>query len=71
MSSAATPVENIPGDGESHSGAVRKVFAFPPESPFTFRPESFSPSARNRFHVRPGMAFTLARNPQALTACFQ
>jgi hypothetical protein len=49
-------VKAIPGQSE-------KPFAFPPESPFTFRPESRSPSARNRFHVHPGMAFTLARNP--------
>jgi hypothetical protein len=44
-------------------GAGRKPFAFPPESPFTFSPESHSPSSRNRFHVHPGIAFTLPRNP--------
>jgi hypothetical protein len=63
MSSAATPVEIIPGYRESHSGVERKPFAFPPESLFTFSPESCSPSPRNRFHVRPGTAFALGRNP--------
>jgi hypothetical protein len=57
-------VENIPGDGESHSGVERKPFAFPLESPFDFSPESRSPSPRNRFHVHRGIPFTLARNPQ-------
>jgi hypothetical protein len=51
------------GDRESHSGVGRKPFAFPPESLFTFRPESRSPSPRNRFHVDPRIAFTLPRNP--------
>jgi hypothetical protein len=45
-------------------GQARKPFGFPPESLFTFSQESFSPSPRNRFHVHPGIAFTLARNPQ-------
>jgi hypothetical protein len=63
MSSAALPVEIIPGHRESHSGFNEKPFAFPPESPFTFSPESFSPSPRNAFHVPPGIAFALPRNP--------
>ena len=49
-------VKTIPGYRE-------KPFAFPLESPFTFSPESCSPSSRNAFHVHPGIAFTLPRNP--------
>ena len=52
------------GHRESHSGVGRKPFAFPPESLFAFSPESRSPSPRNAFHVRPGILFTFARNPQ-------
>ena len=58
------PVEIVPGHRECHSGIARNPFAFPPESPFTFSPESRSPSARNDVHVHPGTAFTFARNPQ-------
>jgi len=56
VSSAAPPVKTIPG-------CYEKPFAFPPESLFTFSPESCSPSLRNAFHVHPGTAFTLPRNP--------
>jgi hypothetical protein len=49
-------VKTIPGQGE-------KLFAFPSEWPFTFSPESCSPSPRNGFHVHPGIAFTLPRIP--------
>jgi hypothetical protein len=64
MSSAAPPVEIIPGHRESHSGSERKLFAFPPESLFAFSQESCSSSPRNRFHVHPGIPFALPRNPQ-------
>ena len=40
------------------------LFAFSPGIPFTFSPESCSPSPRNVFHVPAGIAFTLPRNPQ-------
>jgi hypothetical protein len=60
---AAQPVEIIPGHRESHSGVERKTFAFPPESPFAFNPESCSSSPRNRFHVHPGIPFTLPESP--------
>jgi len=53
-------VKTIPGQRE-------KPFAFPPESPFTFSPESCSPLPRNAFHVHPGIAFTLPRNPHYIT----
>ena len=66
MSSAAVPVEIIPGHRESHSGIGRKPFAFPPESLFAFSPESCSSSPRNRFHVHPGIPFALPRNPHSL-----
>src|SRR5258708_241278 len=64
MSSAAQPVEIIPGHHESHSGIGRKPFAFPPESLFAFSPESCSSSPRNAFRVHPGILFALPRNPQ-------
>ena len=63
MSSAARPVEIIPGHRERHSGILRKPFAFPPESLFAFSPESCSSSPRNAFHDHPGIAFTFLRNP--------
>jgi hypothetical protein len=55
----------------NHSGLIVKTipgycenpFAFPPESLFTFTPESCSPSPRNAFHVHPGIPFTFLRNP--------
>jgi hypothetical protein len=49
---------------ENDSGKSEKPFAFPLESLFTFSPESCSPSPRNAFHVHPGIAFTIPRNPQ-------
>ena len=66
MSSAAKPVEIIPGHRESHSGVDQKPFAFPPESLFAFSQESCSSSPRNRFHVHPGIPFALPRNPVRL-----
>jgi hypothetical protein len=63
MSSAAQPVEIIPDHRENRSGLLRKPFAFSPGIPFTFSPESCSPSPRNVFHVPAGIAFTLPRNP--------
>jgi hypothetical protein len=63
MSSAAQPVEIIPGHRESHSGVQRKLFAFTPESLFAFSQESCSPSPRNRFRLHPGIPFALPRNP--------
>ena len=63
MSSAAVPLENIPGIVKAIPGSGEKPFAFPPESLFAFSPESRSPSARNRFHVHPGILFAFARNP--------
>jgi len=65
MSSAACPVEIIPGHRENDSGIARKPFAFPPESLFDFSPESCSSSPRNAFHDHPGIAFTFLRNPQS------
>jgi hypothetical protein len=64
MSSAAVPL-NHSGHPESHSGIRRKLFAFPPESLFTFGPESCSSSPRNRFRDHPGILFVLHRNPQS------
>jgi hypothetical protein len=40
MSSAAMPVENIPGIVKAIPGLGPKPFAFPPESLFAFSPES-------------------------------
>src|SRR5436190_9947437 len=68
MSSAALPVEIIPGDRENDSGVERKPFAFPPESLFAFSPESCSSSPRNAFRVHPGIPFALPRNPQSVPA---
>jgi hypothetical protein len=70
MSSAAVPVEIIPGYRESHSGIERKPFAFPPESLFAFSQESCSSSPRNRFHVHPGIPFALPRNPHSTSVRF-
>jgi hypothetical protein len=41
-----------------------KLFAFPPESAFTFRPECCSESQRNRVRLQSGIAFTFDRIPQ-------
>jgi hypothetical protein len=48
---------------KSIPGCCEKPFAFRPGTPFTFSPESCSPSPRNVFHVPAGIAFTLPRNP--------
>jgi hypothetical protein len=50
-------------------GYCEKPFAFPPESLFTFSPESRSPSLRNVFYVQHGIAFTLPRNPHLSRIC--
>ncbi|MGB8064065.1 MAG: hypothetical protein WCF26_19390, partial [Candidatus Sulfotelmatobacter sp.] len=42
-----------------------KLFAFPPESAFTFRPECCSESQRNGVRLQTGIAFTFDRIPQA------
>jgi hypothetical protein len=54
--SCCSPLENIPLQAERHSARRQKLFAFPLESAFTFRPECCSESQRNR--VRPA-----ERNP--------
>jgi hypothetical protein len=64
MSSAAVPVEIIPGNANAIPGSGEKPFAFPPESLFAISPESRSSSPRNRFRVHPGIPFALPRNPQ-------
>ena len=58
-----SPVENIPLQAERHSGRRQKLFAFPPESAFTFRPECCSESQRNRVRLQTGIAFTFERIP--------
>ena len=63
MSSAAVPMENIPGIVKAIPGLGPKPFAFPPESLFAFSPESRSSSPRNAFRVHPGIPFVLPRNP--------
>jgi hypothetical protein len=40
-------VENIPPQAERHSARRQELFAFPPESAFTFRPECCSESQRD------------------------
>jgi len=62
--SCGSPVENIPLQAERHSGRRQKVFAFPPESAFTFRPECCSESQRNGVQLQTGIAFTFDRIPQ-------
>jgi integrase len=57
-------VENIPLQAERHSGRRQKLFAFPPESAFGFRPECCSESQRNGVQLRTGIAFTFDRIPQ-------
>jgi hypothetical protein len=59
--SCGSPVENIPLQAERHSGRRQKLFAFPPESAFTFRPECCSESQRNRVQLQAGIAFTFDR----------
>ena len=57
-------VENIPLQAERHSGGRQELFAFPPESAFTFRPECCSESQRNGVRLQTGIAFTFDRIPQ-------
>jgi hypothetical protein len=66
--SRASPVENIPLQAERHSGRRQKLFAFPPESAFTFRPECCSESQRNGVRLQTGIAFTFDRIPQLRAA---
>jgi hypothetical protein len=47
----------------NHSGLIVKTIPGCCEKPFAFPPESCSPSLPNAFHVHPGIAFTLPRNP--------
>src|SRR5664279_2690797 len=61
--SCCSSVENIPLQAERHSARREKLFAFPPESAFTFRPECCSESQRNRVRLHSGIAFTFDRIP--------
>jgi hypothetical protein len=45
----------------------QKLFAFPPESAFTFRPEYCSDSQRNGVRLQTGIAFIFDRIPQMTT----
>jgi hypothetical protein len=65
FTSCCSSVENIPLQAERHSARRQKLFAFPPESAFTFRPECCSESQRNRVRLQSGIAFTFDRIPQA------
>src|ERR1051325_10719002 len=53
------PVENVPGQAEQHSGAVRKLFGF--------GPESCSPSARNSVRNQRGILFGFT--PESRSPC--
>src|ERR1035437_4595506 len=66
--SCCSSVENIPLQAERHSGRRRQLFAFPPESAFTFRPEYCSDSQRNGVRLQTGIAFIFDRIPQVLSA---
>jgi hypothetical protein len=61
-------VENIPLQAERHSGGQQKLFAFPPESVFAFRPECRSESQRNGVRLHNGIAFTFDRIPHPIQA---
>src|SRR5664280_1758876 len=61
--SCCSSVENIPLQAERHSARRQELFAFPPESAFTFRPECCSESQRNRVRLHSGIAFTFDRIP--------
>jgi len=61
--SCCSSVENIPLQAERHSARRQKLFAFPPESAFAFRPECCSESQRNRVRLQSGIAFTFDRIP--------
>src|ERR1039457_1247915 len=64
--SCCSSVENIPLQAERHSARRQKLFAFPPESAFTFRPECCSESQRNGVRLHSGIAFTFDRIPHLL-----
>src|SRR5271165_5242116 len=64
--SCCSSVENIPLQAERHSAGRQKLFAFPPESAFTFRPECCSESQRNGVRLHCGFAFTFDRIPQVV-----
>src|ERR1039458_9543589 len=66
--SCCSSVENIPLQAERHSARRQKLFAFSPESAFTFRPECCSESQRNRVRLQSGIAFTFDRIPQCWLA---
>src|SRR5216683_3490086 len=57
-------VENIPLQAERRSAGREKLFAFLPESTFTFRPECCSGSQRNGVRLQTGIAFAFDRIPQ-------
>src|SRR6266498_1353841 len=61
--SCGSPVESIPLQAERHSGRRQKLFAFPPKSAFTFRPECCSESQRNGVQLQTGIAFAFDRIP--------
>jgi len=67
FSPCSSPVENIPFQGERHSGERQKVFAFPPEWVFTFRTECCSESQRNGVRLQNGIAFAFDRIPHSKT----
>jgi hypothetical protein len=64
LPSCCSSVENIPLQAEHHSGRRQILFAFPPESAFTFRPEYCSDSQRNGVRLQTGIAFIFDRIPQ-------
>ena len=68
FASCCRSVENIPLQAERHFARRQKLFAFPPESAFTFRPECCSESQRNRVRFQSGIAFTFDRIPHSRTA---
>ena len=61
--SRGSPVENIPLQAERDSGVRQKLFIFPPESVFTFKPECCSKSQRNGVQLQTGIALTFDRIP--------
>jgi len=63
LPSACGKVENIPLQAERHYGHTQKLFAFPPESVFAFRPECCSDSQRNAVRLQTGIAFAFDRIP--------
>src|SRR5271165_2407249 len=65
FTSCCSSVENIPLQAERHSARRQKLFAFPPESAFTFRPECCSESQRNLVRLQSGIAFTFDRIPHS------